>query len=103
MGGVNNPLVLCINIVYTLSMTTTIQKWGNSLGMRLPKELADSFNLTVGSRVIFIRDKYGFKIQPQMKAETPKYTLEDMVKGMTKKNRHKLVWPDDEPRGKEVW
>ena len=33
----------------------------------------------------------------------PVYSLEDMVKGMTKKNRHKLIWPDDAPRGKEVW
>ncbi len=32
----------------------------------------------------------------------PKYTIEDMVKGITKKNRHKEVdWGP--PRGKEVW
>lgn len=84
-------------------MTTTIQKWGNSLAMRLPKELADSFNLKVGSQVIFIRSKDNFSIQPQTKVEIPKYTLEDMVKGITKKNRHKLILPDDKPRGKEIW
>lgn len=39
----------------------------------------------------------------KFKTKIPKYTLEDMVKGITKKNRHKIVWPDDKPRGKEVW
>lgn len=83
-------------------MTTTIQKWGNSLGVRLPKELADSFNLTAGSRVVFVRNKNSFEIQPQVKTQIPKYTLEELVKGITKKNRHKeFDW--GKPMGKEVW
>jgi len=85
-------------------MTTKIQKWGNSLAMRLPKELADSFNLKAGSEVAFITsgDSQSFSIQPQIKIEIPKYTLEDMVRGITKKNRHKeFDW--GEPMGKEIW
>ena len=83
-------------------MTTTIQKWGNSLGMRLPKELANNFNLKAGSQVIFIQNKNGFTIQPQEKIKIPKYTLEDMVAGITLKNRHKeFDW--GKPMGKEVW
>ena len=38
-----------------------------------------------------------------MTPNKPVYKLEDMVKCITNKNRHKLVWPDDKPRGKEVW
>lgn len=83
-------------------MTTKIQKWGNSLAMRLPKELANSFNLKAGSEVIFITDGNGFSIQPHIKVKIPKYTLEDMVKGITKKNRHKeFDW--GKPMGKEIW
>jgi antitoxin MazE len=84
-------------------MTTKIQKWGNSLAMRLPKELANSFNLKPGSEVSFITNDNNFTIQPKIKAKIPQYTLEELVAGITPKNRHKMVWPDDKPRGKEVW
>ena len=85
-------------------MTTKIQKWGNSLAMRIPKELADSFNLKAGLKVDFItnNESKSFSIRPQIKVKIPKYTLEDMVKGITKKNRHKeFDW--GKPMGKEIW
>ncbi|HBA45857.1 hypothetical protein A2W67_02885 [Candidatus Nomurabacteria bacterium RIFCSPLOWO2_02_40_28] len=83
-------------------MTTKIQKWGNSLAMRLPKELANSFNLKAGSEVVFITNNDSFSIRPQIEVKIPKYTLEDMVKGITKKNRHKeFDW--GKPMGKEIW
>ena len=80
-------------------MTTKIQKWGNSLAIRIPNEFAENLNLKAGTVVGFqqLKDKMIIVKTP------PKYTLEDMLKGMTKKNRHKMIWPDDKPRGKEVW
>lgn len=84
-------------------MTTKIQKWGNSLAMRLPKELADSFNLRAGSQIAFVTNKNSFTVQTQIKEKIPKYTLEELVAGITPKNRHKIILPDDKPRGKEVW
>ena len=80
-------------------MTTKIRKWGNSLAVRIPDEFAENLDLRDGSVVGFEQKENRIIIT---KAK-PKYTLEDMVKGITKKNRHKLVWPDDAPRGKEVW
>jgi len=80
-------------------MTTKIRKWGNSLAVRIPNEFAENLDLKDGSIVGFRQTKGGIIIT---KARH-KYTLEDMVKGITKKNRYKLVWPDDAPRGKEVW
>ena len=80
-------------------MTTTIQKWGNSLAVRIPKEFAKSLKLSAGSTVGFKKVGDGIIISPSR----PVYTLEELVKDMNKKNRHKLVWPDDAPRGKEIW
>ena len=38
-------------------MTTTIQKWGNSQGVRLPKVILDGLNLREGEEVeIFAQD-----------------------------------------------
>ena len=80
-------------------MTTKIQKWGNSLAVRIPNEFAENLNWSAGSVV-------GFKQlgdQIIITKAKPVYTLEDMVKGITKKNRHKSLWPNDKPRGKEIW
>ncbi|HEY4515062.1 MAG TPA: AbrB/MazE/SpoVT family DNA-binding domain-containing protein [Candidatus Paceibacterota bacterium] len=81
-------------------MTTTIQKWGNSLGVRLPKELTDNFNLRAGTKISFDSRADGIL----MKSSTIKRykTLKDLLKGMKKNNVHELVdW--GKPVGKEVW
>jgi len=83
-------------------MTTTIQKWGNSLAMRLPKELTKSFNLKAGSEVVFVYKSNGFEVKTQIKTKVRKYTLEEMVAGITPQNRHKeFDW--GKPMGKEIW
>ena len=79
-------------------MTTKIQKWGNSLAVRIPKEMASNLSWSEGSLVGF--NQIGNRIV--ISASRPKYTLEDMVKGITKKNRHKeFDW--GKPMGKEIW
>ena len=80
-------------------MTTKIQKWGNSLAVRIPNEFAKNLNWSSGAIVSF--QQLGNKMI--ITSNRPKYTLEQMVKGITKKNRHKSLWPNDKPRGKEVW
>ena len=46
-------------IVYTKGdekMTTTIQKWGNSQGIRIPKMVLDSVNWSENEQIIIIVD-----------------------------------------------
>ncbi len=69
------------------------------MAVRIPDEFAENLDLKEGSVVGFKQEEDRIII---LKAK-PKYTLEDMVKSITKKNRHKLVWPDDNLRGKEIW
>ncbi len=80
-------------------MTTTIQKWGNSLALRIPKNVARDVQLENGSTVnLAVRDGKVI-IEP---ARTPKYRLDDLLKGVTKKNIHASV--DTGPAvGREVW
>jgi antitoxin MazE len=81
-------------------MTTTIQKWGNSLAVRLSKEVAESFSLNEGSVVsVFAKDKE-IIIKPAQK--TQKYTLDELVKKITPENKHTLV-DLGSPKGKEIW
>ncbi len=80
-------------------METNIQKWGNSLGVRLPKGIADRQSLKEGSRVLVTETKTGIAIEVVKKKRR---TLDDMLKGMTKDNLHEEVdW--GKPVGKEIW
>ncbi|OGI70445.1 hypothetical protein A3A09_01120 [Candidatus Nomurabacteria bacterium RIFCSPLOWO2_01_FULL_42_20] len=84
-------------------MVTQVKKWGNSLAVRLPKSLAVNFGLKEGVKITFVPKGEGFEIVKVIKpVKLKKYTLLDMVKGITPKNRHKeFDW--GKPRGKEIW
>ncbi|HEY4493551.1 MAG TPA: AbrB/MazE/SpoVT family DNA-binding domain-containing protein [Candidatus Paceibacterota bacterium] len=80
-------------------MSTTVQKWGNSLGVRLSRPLADKFKLRKGSIVEVVSDADFIIIKPEM---TPVESLDEMVKKINAKNKHKKVeW--GRARGKELW
>jgi antitoxin MazE len=74
-------------------METNIQKWGNSLGVRLPKSIAMSQSLKEGSRVVVTETKTGIAIEVVKKKRR---TLDDMLKNFDKKTQHDLVdWGPD--------
>jgi antitoxin MazE len=80
-------------------MRAKIQKWGNSLGVRLPKVLADDVRLAEGSMVELLVDRGRVLLDPVVE---PRYSLDELVAGITSKNRHKSVdW--GRPQGGEVW
>jgi antitoxin MazE len=80
-------------------METNIQKWGNSLGIRLPKNIAVSKSLKVGSRVAVTETKKGIAIEVIQKKHR---TLDEMLKGVTKDILHSEIdW--GEQAGKEIW
>lgn len=74
-------------------MTTKIQKWGNSSAIRIPKSLMQASGLVQGGEVaIEFRDGL-LTVKPKKQKE---YTLKELLKGMTKENRHELVdWGPD--------
>lgn len=79
-------------------MTTKIQNWGNSLGVRIPKKYVNEFGFENGTEVTIIKEKDGVKIKPVEKKET----LEELLSKITDENRHEYIdW--GEPQGKEVW
>jgi antitoxin MazE len=79
-------------------MTTKIQKWGNSLGIRLPKALIESTAFSLGTEVEV--EKKGSEIILKV-IKDKKPTLKEMLKGMTKANFEPLVdWGP--PVGREI-
>jgi antitoxin MazE len=80
-------------------MNAKIQKWGNSLALRIPKALARDTHLEDGSVVSLAVRQGKVVIEPARKA---KYRLDDLLKGVSKKNLHRSV--DTGPAvGREAW
>ncbi|HKO09902.1 MAG TPA: AbrB/MazE/SpoVT family DNA-binding domain-containing protein [Alphaproteobacteria bacterium] len=65
-------------------MQAQITRWGNSLGIRIPKELALRIGLKAGSRVD-LTAKGG---QIVISAVRPLYTLDELLVGMTPEGLH---------------
>lgn len=61
-------------------MTTKVSKWGNSLGVRLPKNIVDSLHIGNGSEVKIERNNATIVITPKEKMV---FTVEDLIVGMT--------------------
>jgi len=79
-------------------MKTKIQKWGNSLGVRLPKNITEQKNLTEGRGVSIIIKNNQIVIEP-IADET---TLNSLLAAVTVDNVHvETDW--GEAQGKEVW
>jgi antitoxin MazE len=80
-------------------MTTKIQKWGNSLAIRLPKNIVDQSNLKEGSEITIIPSNKDIRIKPLLRKNP---SLKDLVEGITDNNRHKEI-SFGKRVGKETW
>ncbi|HEX3536286.1 MAG TPA: AbrB/MazE/SpoVT family DNA-binding domain-containing protein [Stellaceae bacterium] len=74
-----------------------LTKWGNSLGLRVPRDIAARAGLTEGTRV----DIEGYSdgrivVTPSRR----RFTLEELLAGMSPDKEHPLE--DDAPRGEEL-
>ncbi len=77
-------------------MQTHIQKWGNSLGIRIPMKLSQHLNLKPGSIVDVMLEDDHLVIQPK------RYQLEEMLAEVTPENCHHEIFTDS-IKGKEEW
>ncbi|MBI2001728.1 MAG: AbrB/MazE/SpoVT family DNA-binding domain-containing protein [candidate division NC10 bacterium] len=80
-------------------MVTVVKKWGNSIGIRLPKTVAQEVEINEGSAVAIEAKDGNIIITPVHKRS---YQLADLVRRITPKNRHEAI-ETGEPRGKEAW
>jgi antitoxin MazE len=80
-------------------MKTRVQKWGNSLALRIPKAFAEEVGLAQDGEVELSVEKGRLIVLPPA---VPSYTLQDLLEGVKPSNLHKETeWG---PRvGKEIW
>ena len=80
-------------------MKLKVQKWGNSLALRIPKALAVEANVESGSTVEMSLSNGELKIKP---VEDRAYSLDELLSGITAENIHAEVVTGI-PQGKESW
>jgi len=80
-------------------MKTRVQKWGNSLALRIPKSFAAEAGLREGASVELSVVEGRLIVQPV--APRPP-TLEELLRGVTDQNLHG-EWDTGPAVGGEVW
>lgn len=82
----------------------TVKKWGNSLGVRIPKNIADSGNLKVDQEVSVEAVEGKIIITPVTKVK--KYLLRELLSQCPKESltldEEDRAWLNTEPVGKEI-
>ena len=79
-------------------MQTKVQRWGNSLAVRIPKAFADDMGLAEESAIDMELTDGALRLSPA----SPTYRLDDLLSEVTDDNLHQEV---DTGRavGQEVW
>lgn len=80
-------------------MQTKIQKWGNSLGLRIPKSFAAEAQVEDGSTVDLSVENGRLLVRP---LRARKYALAQLLKKVNTRNVHGEV-ATGVPRGREAW
>jgi antitoxin MazE len=80
-------------------MMTAVQKWGNSLAVRIPKAYAEETHIHDGSSVDLTLQEGHLVITP-VRRKT--FTLEQLLKDITPDNQHEAI-DSGFAVGREIW
>lgn len=80
-------------------MKLQVQRWGNSLALRIPKSVAMNTKIEQGTTVELTLEEGSIVVKPVTAKE---YTLDELVAGITKQNRHEEV-STGKAQGREIW
>lgn len=78
-------------------METTIGKWGNSLGLRLPRHFAEATRLVEGTTVKLELEDGGIRITPTRQ----RLKLADLLEGESARRTEEFDWGSRQ--GEEEW
>jgi antitoxin MazE len=79
-------------------MKATIQKWGNSLAIRIPKNITKDTRVSEGSNIDIMVENGNIVLSPGKK----EYSLKVLLKNITIENIHSEISTGDQTGG-EIW
>jgi antitoxin MazE len=80
-------------------MRSKVQPWGNSIGVRIPKPLADELGVRGGSAVDLSVEEGRLVLRPVRKRP---FRLKDLLANVTDANRHSEI-DRGAAKGDEAW
>jgi len=80
-------------------MKTSVQRWGNSLALRIPRAYAAETKISEGSEVELTLKAGTLVVRPVVRK---RHALADLLQRVRSANRH-LAIETGPPVGKEVW
>ncbi len=80
-------------------MQTKVQKWGNSLGLRIPRAFAAEARVDEGATVDLSVESGNLLVRP---VRPRRYVLRQLLKGVNPRNLHGEVATGDAV-GREIW
>ncbi len=83
-------------------MITTIRKWGNSHGVRLPKAILDALLLQENDSVEIVAQSEAIVIKKASRTRRAKKSLEERFEGYSG-DYQCTEWDTGKPVGDEVW
>jgi antitoxin MazE len=90
---------LYIQSTEEFAMQTTVRKWGNSLGLRIPKSVADQLRVGHGTVVDVTVDGNDISVKP---LGSGRVLLADLLDAVTPENLHDEI-DSGAPAGREGW
>lgn len=80
-------------------MKTAVQRWGNSLALRIPRAYAVETKISEGSEVELTLKSGALVVRPVVRK---RHVLADLLKRVSVANRHEAI-ETGHAVGKEVW
>jgi antitoxin MazE len=80
-------------------LRSRVQKWGNSLALRIPKSFADEIGLAENSSIQVMVREGTLVVTPERE---PEWRLEDLLEKVTTDNIHR-EWETGPAEGDEIW
>jgi antitoxin MazE len=77
-----------IHLIKENTVSVAISKWGNSAGIRLPKNILNTLALNIGDKVNLVQKGHTIIIEPC------KLSLEELLEKVTDCNKHEAVFTD---------
>jgi antitoxin MazE len=90
---------MCIRWKGRGGMQTRIRKWGNSLGLRIPRSVAAEAQVEEGATVDLSVEGGQLLVRPLRRR---KYSLDGLLRGVSRRNLHGEV-PTGRAVGREAW
>ncbi|WP_321778092.1 AbrB/MazE/SpoVT family DNA-binding domain-containing protein [Sulfurimonas sp.] len=81
-------------------MTATISTWGNSQGLRFPKDIMKELHLSIGDKMKILIENKKIVLEP-IREERIKYNINDLVKQLP--SNYKTYEEFDNKTGLEEW